>query len=278
MERFYSLMASKRWPDILRLAKEEQSHLKNSPVEWQRICGFLENEFIRYATAEKPVLVAELCRQYIALIISNYISLSDDGLKTIEDMGIEANLKISEREAIAFARICRFSTKASQLMEATKKPNKTASNKEVNQPQTTRFKREDWLSSLFKSQLEFQFYQALKDVLPTYFVYPNVVISNIFDFDMIQEYLTDNEKDFFFKGVVDFVVYDPADNHKPKYFFEVDSSYHDNPDAIRRDNLKDSIFDKANIPLHRMRAEQKSLTTAHDFKVKIIGIIRTDCY
>lgn len=274
MEKFYSLMALKRWPDILRLAKEEQSNLKNSPVEWQRICGYLEKDFIRYATAEKPVLIAELCRQYIVLTMSNYIKLSDVGLKTIENMGLEANLKISEREAIAFARICRFSTKAMQLVEATKKPNKSISNSEVNRPKTTRFKREDWLSSLFKSQLEFHFYQALKEVLPTYFVYPNVVISNIFDFGMIQDHLTANEKDFFFKGIVDFVVYDPADNHKPKFFFEVDSSYHDNPDAIRRDNLKDSIFDKANIPLHRMRAEHKSLTMVHDFKMKIIEIIR----
>lgn len=274
MERFYSLMAEKCWPDIFSLAKTEQPNLKRAQVEWGGVCGFLETEFIKYATNEKPVLVAKLCRDYIMLHLSKYIILSDDGLLNIEDIGIEANLQISENEAIAFARICKFSTKAVQLLEQANKPKTATPPVDVNRPQATRFKRVDWLCPLFKSPLESHFYQALKEVLPTYFVYPNVALSNIFDFDMIKEHLTGNEKDFYFKGVVDFVVYDPADNHAPKYFFEVDSSFHDKPNAKRLDNLKDSIFDKANIPLYRMRAERGSMTTAHDFKVNIIETIR----
>ncbi|WP_434953346.1 DUF2726 domain-containing protein [Shewanella sp. HL-SH4] len=74
--------------------------------------------------------------------------------------------------------------------------------------------------------------------------------------------------------MVDFVVFDPTDNHNPKYFFEVDSNYHCNVDARRRDKLKNNIFDAANIPLHRVRADTDSLTTAHDFKVVIRKHIR----
>ncbi|WP_429044668.1 hypothetical protein, partial [Aeromonas veronii] len=47
--------------------------------------------------------------------------------------------------------------------------------------------RVDWLQPLFKSKLESEFYQALKNVFPTYFIYPNVALSNIFDFDKIQD-------------------------------------------------------------------------------------------
>lgn len=64
----------------------------------------------------------------------------------------------------------------------------------------------------FKSKLESEFYQALKNVFPTYFIYPNVALSNIFEFDKIQEHLGVNSKNYFFKAIIDFVVYDPTDN------------------------------------------------------------------
>ncbi|WP_429044008.1 DUF2726 domain-containing protein [Aeromonas veronii] len=60
-------------------------------------------------------------------------------------------------------------------------------------------------------------------------------------------------KSYFFKAIIDFVVYDPVDNHNPKYFFEVDSAYHDSDKAKRNDALKDDIFSIANIELIRIR-------------------------
>jgi hypothetical protein len=127
-----------------------------------------------------------------------------------------------------------------------------------------------WLSPLFKSEQEHLFYKALQSVFPTFMIYPNVVISNIFDFGQIKDHLTNDQQTFYFKGVIDFVVYDADGLQDPLYFFELDSAFHDTEDAKRRDGLKDGIFAAANIPLHRIRLHNKTLTTTHDFK----GMIR----
>jgi hypothetical protein len=273
MERFYSLMAEKRWPDIFKLTRTEQSSLKRSEVEWANVCIHLETEFIRFANEELAVLVSTLCREYILLHSASYLYLSGDARTKIENIGIEAYQELSHKEAVTFARMCTHSNKAAELLVEPQK--NTGIKPSVEEPtKTAKFSRVDWLQPLFKSNLESEFYQALKDVFPSYFIYPNVVLSNIFDFDMIREHLAQPERDFYFKGIVDFVVFDPADNHNPKYFFEVDSHYHDNVDARRRDKLKNNIFDAANIPLHRVRADTDSLTTAHDFKVVIRKLIR----
>lgn len=273
MERFYSLMGEKRWADIFKLTKTEQSSLKRSELEWANVCKYLEAEFIRFANEERPVLVSTLCREYILLHSACYLNLSDDARTKIEDIGLEAYQELSHKEAIAFARMCTHSNKAAELLV---EPKKNAGIKpSAEEPtKTAKYSRIDWLQPLFKSELESLFYQALKDVFPSYFIYPNVVLSNIFDYDMIREYLAQPERDFYFKGIVDFVVFDPADNHNPKYFFEVDSHYHDDVDARRRDKLKNNIFDAANIPLHRVRADTDSLTTVHDFKAVIRKLIR----
>jgi hypothetical protein len=96
-----------------------------------------------------------------------------------------------------------------------------------------------------------------------------VALSNIFDKESIFKSLTPEQRDYYFKGVVDFVVYDPADAHKPKYFFEVDSFYHDQQDAIIRDRKKNGIFDAASIKLYRIRLFSDSLTIKHDFVYEI---------
>ncbi|MCZ4337716.1 DUF2726 domain-containing protein [Shewanella colwelliana] len=273
MERFYSLMGEKRWADIFKLTKTEQSSLKRSEVEWANVCKHLEAEFIRFANEELPVLVSTLCREYIRLHSANYLYLSSHARTQIEGIGLEAYQELSHKEAVAFARICTHSNKAAELL--VEPPLNAGIKASFEEPtKKAKFSRVDWLQPLFKSDLESEFYQALKDVFPSYFIYPNVVLSNIFDFDMIREHLAQPERDFYFKGIVDFVVFDPADNHNPKYFFEVDSHYHDDEDARRRDKLKNNIFYAANIPLHRVRADTDSLTTAHDFKVVIRNLIR----
>lgn len=108
--------------------------------------------------------------------------------------------------------------------------------------------RLDWLAPLFKSSQELEFYQALKDLYPNYFIYPNVALSNIFNFDGMSEAISSKHQYYFFKAVIDFVVYDPSDFHVPKYFFEVDSHYHDNPKAKIKDQMKNDIFYRLTSP------------------------------
>lgn len=254
MDRFYKLMQEQKWPDIFLLAKTERHTLRQNQAQWLSICKFLEGEFINYISNEKDILVGKLCFEYSKLDLAKYIHISESARKAIEDIGISALEKSEPSSLTAFSNLCIHSMKAKSFIEKAKEKEVTTSRQLQSTPTyKPKIMRVDWLQPLFKSKLESEFYQALKNVFPTYFIYPNVALSNIFNFDEIQCYLGAESKSYFFKAVVDFVVYDPVDNHNPKYFFEVDSAYHDSDKAKRNDALKDDIFSIANIGLIRIR-------------------------
>jgi hypothetical protein len=73
MERFYELIHNRNWEEIFSHVKTMQTEIKKNQTEWYRICDILGSEFILYATDEKPVLVAKLCKQYLRLHMGKYI-------------------------------------------------------------------------------------------------------------------------------------------------------------------------------------------------------------
>ncbi|MDO6763063.1 DUF2726 domain-containing protein [Agarivorans sp. 1_MG-2023] len=277
MEDFYSLIQKQRWGEILKLAKDKQSTLKGNQQEWVRICEILELEFLKYAENEKLVLVSELSTEYLKLFWSEYIILTTKGASDIETLGIRAlqGQKKSIQEILAFAKMCRCSPLAKQLIKKSlneSDPIKQNASSGIDR----KYKRLDWLTPLFKSELETTFYEVLKDLFPSYFIYPNVALSNIFEMALLFPSLENDERDFYYKGIVDFVLYDPIDKHLPKYFFEVDSFYHDTPEAKGRDSKKNAIFAAAGIELIRIRPDSNtdSSTLKNDFKKKVLSEIR----
>jgi hypothetical protein len=107
--------------------------------------------------------------------------------------------------------------------------------------------------SLFKSSQEHDFFMAVRDVFPMFMVYPNVALSTLIDFDKIQSLLSSDEKNYFFTAVVDSVVFDQHKEYIPIYFFELDSSTHDNDSQRKRDKMKDNILAAAGQRLYRIR-------------------------
>lgn len=271
MEEFYILMQEQKWSDILSLAKTKHRSLMNNPTEWFNICDILEKEFIAYISKERDILVGRLCMEYLKLNHAKYISITETSHKAIEDIGISALEKSEPSSLIAFAKLCTHSTNARSIIKQAQKlkektPKSSQQSTTIEKPKV---KRVDWLQPLFKSKLESEFYQALKNVFPTYFIYPNVALSNIFEFDKIREHLDQESKSYFLNAIVDFVVYDPTDNHTPKYFFEVDSVYHDSEKAKRNDALKNNIFSIANIELIRIRPNDQIDGNRFGFEAEI---------
>ena len=87
------------------------------------------------------------------------------------------------------------------------------------------------------------------------------------NWQLIKDELTKKEKDYFFKGIVDFVVFDQAEGFKPVHFFELDSIFHDNEEVKAKDNLKDSIFSKAGVKIRRIRKQDKSVNRQEFIKL-----------
>lgn len=98
----------------------------------------------------------------------------------------------------------------------------------------------DGSRTLFKSRQEREFFDAVRETFVMFTVYPNVALSSIIEFNSIRDVLSSAERDFYFKGVVDCVVFDHQELYQPKFFYELDSIYHDNPEQKQKDKHKDN--------------------------------------
>lgn len=92
-----------------------------------------------------------------------------------------------------------------------------------------------------------------REAFATYLVYPNVSLSVLIDCVSIREQLAPDERDFFFRGQIDCVVFDQHDGYRPKAFFELDSTWHDTDMQHRNDTRKDRILALAGQRLCRIR-------------------------
>ena len=128
---------------------------------------------------------------------------------------------------------------------------------------------------LFKSRQENEFFYAIREYYPNYFTYPNVAVSCIIDYQKIKDSLSGEEKDYFFKAIVDSVVYEQTDdNFIPKLYFELDSIYHDNTKQISKDKMKDKFFSLAGQKLIRIRSKLNTNLVRNDFKKLIKELIK----
>lgn len=266
---FYALIKKQDWGAILRLTTKAQERAKQNPLEWKGICNILGEEFVRYAANEMPILVSKLCSKYLLMASQNYLFLTDDQQIKIEEMGLEA-MKVDDYNGIPnYLTLCSKSQVALNYRWRRKEQVQVTQAVKIHSSPMLH-----WLTPLFKSEQEQHFYQALRSIYPTLFTYPNVALKNIFDYEQIERSLTKAQQDFYFKGVVDFVVYEPDGLQNPLYFFELDSAYHDSEKAIRNDLLKDAIFESAGIKLHRVRLNGRTLTAKHDFKLIIQNLLK----
>jgi very-short-patch-repair endonuclease len=65
--------------------------------------------------------------------------------------------------------------------------------------------------------------------------------------------LTPKEREYFYKSIIDFVVFDQLGGYEPIYFIELDSVWHDLDKIEEKDKTKDRIFSLAGLKLIRIR-------------------------
>ena len=125
----------------------------------------------------------------------------------------------------------------------------------------------DFSKSIFNSSQEQELYLASKRILKNEILLPNIALSTIIN-PKIMEILEDRVRSFFLKSTLDLCIVD-AKTFKPKFFVELDSSWHDIPKQIDNDRMKDEIFMKAGMVLHRMRKkENKSMDEIFELFIK----------
>lgn len=136
-------------------------------------------------------------------------------------------------------------------------------------------KKENHSINLFKSKQEYEFYYAIREHYPNYLTYPNVALSCLMDYQKIENNLNTKEKDYFFKAVIDNVVFIQSnDNFEPKFYFELDSIYHDTDKQKKNDKIKDKIFSLSGQKLIRIRHKNNLNLKREDFKKLIQEVLK----
>lgn len=111
--------------------------------------------------------------------------------------------------------------------------------------------------SVFKSAQERTFFAALRLRYPGLFALPNYGLNQLFDWDRLRELVDLETWNYARQCVLDAVLIIP-DEGDPVAAFELDSSWHDSPESVVRDEMKDDLLQLLQIPLVRLRVEDST--------------------
>lgn len=132
--------------------------------------------------------------------------------------------------------------------------------------------------SVFRSQQERTFLQALALRFPGLHAFPNYPLDQLADFDKLAKLLDTETLQYGMRCRVDAVLVVPGEGD-PVAAFELDSPLHDEPAQARRDRLRNRLFRVIQIPFFRLRAEENSSVGVDEWYALLTDEVadRIDC-
>ena len=269
-ERIYQLTHEGRWAELLALI-HEHPHAAAQDELVQRALEIFEEAF--FEQLDDDALKggqAEVLERLILLHSGGIYPLEEERFATLVTRLVGWHLEAGNRKAAyQYAQFCPDREPCASLVQQRRPPaTLEARCVEVDHPGhsrvqvtvTTPASLADHSVSLFKSPQEKAFFRAVREVFPAYTPYANVALSSLFDFEAIRSQLAPDERTYFFKAVVDCVVFDQHDEYRPVHFFELDSGLHDVLHRRENDASKDRIVTAAGHRLYRIRPRTVPIT------------------
>lgn len=109
---------------------------------------------------------------------------------------------------------------------------------------------ESLTKSIFNSPQEKEFYLASKQIFSSYLILPNVSLTTIFNQNIIRNQFS-KYFDFYLKSSIDLVVVD-KETFIPFLFFELDSKTFHDKNTLKKDAIKNELFEKFGYDLIRI--------------------------
>lgn len=230
-ESLFQMLANKEWDEIAKIIYKNPDIIQSDPVTQQAVMLF-ENEFFTEMESLSPKEML-LGFEYPGLVIElKQKCFSKSFVARFLDNKLEALQALNSESLVNFAASHQERPLARKILEGinSKKPEVISDicreNVTVKATKTTEGYPK--IINLFKSHQEENFFEAIRKSFPTYHPYPNVSLSSVLDFGAIKKELNDKERDYFFRAVIDSVVFDSSKGYRPMHFIELDSHYHDN--------------------------------------------------
>lgn len=276
-EQLFQYLADKNWAAISAYVHQNSKSIGKSPLVAKAIEVF-EQEFFK-ETDSLDLNSRKEAYSYPGLIIEiGKHAFSEDFISKFIDKKIELLKALKSDSLIGFASANQHRESARLVIKEFKQvqPEVIADARRekvsIKSNEVTNAKPK--VINLFKSLQEQYFFEAVREAFPTYHPYPNVALSSVIDFEAIQTQLSSEEKSYFFRSLIDVVVFDTRYAYEPKFFIELDSVYHNSKRSQKNDSLKNNIFSAANIKLIRIRFYDQSEISVSKFKDLVIEIMR----
>ena len=276
-ETIFHMMANKEWDSVAKAMYQNSDLVGSDPVFAQAICLF-ESEFFsetdfllpseKKKVYEYPGLVIELKQHaFSKSFVEKFI---DRKLALLKQIGSDHLLSYAaeHQDRPLAAKILK------EIQEKRPEALADAYRQDVSITSTNTTSGSQKISKLFKSRQEQFFFEAVRESFPTYHPYPNVALSCVIDYPSIRRTLSAESRDYFFKALIDCVVFDSSKGYEPKFFIELDSHHHDNERAVINDRMKDEIFKAANVKLIRIRAYDQNEATVEKFRELVLEVMR----
>ncbi|MGK7878765.1 MAG: DUF2726 domain-containing protein [Crocosphaera sp.] len=270
VKKIEELTRRKKWFDLVNLIndinqdKKQKKLLKNKTII--DALNLFEIQFFQDLESNNKGGNTQLVLEEILKFHKSKIyEISDDNLMQTEvtlaqiydQQGLGNELPELRKEAYRIAKKYPQHPICSEIIESHEKsisqPTEHSQSNKIKVTENQNIANVDYRTTLFKSKQEIDFFMALRDVYPSYSIYPNVALSCVIDFEKIKSSLSQEQTNFFFKAVIDCVVFNQYENYQPMFFFELDSIYHDLPEQKKKDRYKDDILAKAGQKLYRIR-------------------------
>lgn len=131
----------------------------------------------------------------------------------------------------------------------------------------------DFRRNACASQQERELLKAVRQFFPSLQAYPNMPLKNFIDMDKLEAAVPARVRAFAWAAQVD-VLLCTADED-PVAGLELDSVHHDTDEATERDELKNTLFKLAGLPLVRIRPDDERAVRAEDFYDLLVAESKT---
>lgn len=276
-ETLLGFIQAKKWIPVIEHFKDNTIYqkIKDDQIASDIIDKFFVSELITGNSFENDSSYPFYLNQFHTLHTANkfHFKLSTENFKKltirlVEQYFNKGDYENAFRYSTEFPKeeICK---KAIEKYESSRPKIVSHSQKEVlTISENKNIGKVDKTISIFKSNQEYTFYRALREVYQGYYVFPNVALSALIDLSAINSSLSKEDKEYFLRALVDFVIIDQENGYKPIKFIELDSVFHDTEKQKNKDLQKDKIIALAGHKLFRVRPNGK--TTSEEQFIKLI--------
>lgn len=263
-ESIFQLIHDEEWSEAATILHAHHYELDSDPILHRAAAVFVE-ALTPILNAPEPGVGLEFLEKLFLMHQGGFLRLPHGSFDRVVEHLVRGNESRADA-AIAYARYAPDNAVCRSLLERLGDPVRRRHNHEQAphiEVVSTQSGATDATRPLLRSSQEERFYDAVRDAFPTHLVYPNVALSAVLDFEVLESRLSREERRFFFRGLIDCVVFDHRSRLTPRFFFELDSPLHEDAERRKRDQLKDRILAAGGQHLYRIRALDKTPTREH---------------